>query len=216
MESAENAVSTLEALREFCYELNFKSTNFCGRRFFNEMRYKYLAGDFSGDEVATESWNELKEVRDFSTTDFFVILCRPAFAYAIQALRAYNRKELEKSWEFAAEARYYLGMCMGSSNGGDYAVKIKQNIAARKPRTDALQELIIDFTKKRPKISVNELRHELEKLKGFGIIEDVDEDAIWFNNKHNQLDQAKVTGLKDRLSRAKKLIMEIKEIALTS
>lgn len=216
MNSCENAASTLETLREFCYKLNFKSTNFCGRRFFNEMKHKYLAGDFSGKNVVTDSWKELNEERDFSTTDLFVILCQPAFAYAIQALRAYNQKEFEKSWECAAEARYYLGMCIGASNGGDYAVKIKQHIAARKPRRDELQEVIVDLTKKRPTISAKELSLELEKLKGFGVIEDIDEDSIWFINKHNQLTESKVTGLKDRLSRAKKLIKEIEEISVTS
>jgi hypothetical protein len=70
-------------------------------------------------------------------------------------------------------------------------------------KTDALQQLIEKIVAERQNISLVELTKKLEMCRIADTIEDIDEDTISFlSNGHSK--QARLTGLKDRLSRARK------------
>jgi len=76
--------------------------------------------------------------------------------------------------------------------------------ASQYPRTNPLQEVINSIVKKDPKISEKMLLRELEKLKGKRVIDDIDNTKIHFRARSGAERAAPITGLKDRLSRAKR------------
>jgi hypothetical protein len=71
-------------------------------------------------------------------------------------------------------------------------------------KLDSLQTLIEDIDQRRPSITKRELHSFLEHNRLGSIIEDIDEETISFTNHDGRSKQAKIAGLKDRLSRAKK------------
>lgn len=75
--------------------------------------------------------------------------------------------------------------------------------AGRAPKKDALQALIEDLVEENPNITEPQLRVLLTRQRFPGLIEDVDDEDIWFKNKNGRSKAAKISGLKDRLSRAK-------------
>jgi hypothetical protein len=70
-------------------------------------------------------------------------------------------------------------------------------------KSDRLQELIEDIVAKKPRIDCPTLLRLLRGKQGAGVIVDVDED-ITFDDSNGKLKSAEITGLKDRLYRAKK------------
>lgn len=89
----------------------------------------------------------------------------------------------------------------------------RQRRAARSDRTDALQELIIGMLGDRPDISESELLTALYHHEGRGVIESISDGKIEFATggklkdgiaEGARIKDAKVSGLKHRLSRARK------------
>jgi hypothetical protein len=91
---------------------------------------------------------------------------------------------------------------------------------AKKP--DALGRLILDLVRRDPRITLARLRGMLTRERFPDVIKDVDEDTIWFvrpdgskrlrldppidDGRDGRLKGASISGLKDRLSRAKKFL----------
>lgn len=73
-------------------------------------------------------------------------------------------------------------------------------------KTDALQRLIEETVKRQPNISVEELKTKLHALQGISAIEDIADGVIGFADRRGHSKEAPWSGLKDRLSRAKKKI----------
>jgi hypothetical protein len=77
-------------------------------------------------------------------------------------------------------------------------------IGGRVSKADTLNELILEIVRRQPTVTEHDLLELLHQQQGLGKIEDVEEEAIWFTSRGGRLKSAKVTGLKDRLSRAKR------------
>jgi hypothetical protein len=77
----------------------------------------------------------------------------------------------------------------------------------RAKKSDALQHAIEDLVRRDPHITVAKVRDLLTRERYPGLIEDVDGEEIsfvWFDRRRRQRSkQAAISGLKDRLSRAK-------------
>jgi hypothetical protein len=73
-------------------------------------------------------------------------------------------------------------------------------------KTDALQTLIQTCDRQLPGISQRELLHHLKTYLGQGTLRVIDNEKIEFLNYNGKLKSAPVSGLKDRLSRAKSKI----------
>jgi hypothetical protein len=73
-------------------------------------------------------------------------------------------------------------------------------------KSDALQVLILEIVTNTPSITEPELITELQARQSGGIIEDVSDGSIWFTSHSGHSKMASLSGLKDRLSRAKKAI----------
>jgi hypothetical protein len=90
----------------------------------------------------------------------------------------------------------------------DLLKKPVQSAAARKagsaPKADALQIFIKMVVAKHPSISVADLMLKIKYQQGAGFVEDITEDEICFVNGDKGLKCAPISGLKDRLSRAKR------------
>ena len=71
-------------------------------------------------------------------------------------------------------------------------------------KADRLNELIREIVQRRPTVTAPELLELLHGRKGAGTIEDIDEEAIWFTTRDGGSKRATISGLKDRLSRAKR------------
>jgi hypothetical protein len=72
------------------------------------------------------------------------------------------------------------------------------------PKADALQLHIVSLVERQPSITCRELERQLRNYAGIPPIEDVEDDKIWFTNHNRVSNSAPMTGLKDRLTRAKK------------
>ncbi|MGD0421084.1 MAG: hypothetical protein ABSA68_16125 [Xanthobacteraceae bacterium] len=111
-------------------------------------------------------------------------------AEQVRGLPVYYQSSIYKALEDAERVRT-RSLAEHSRKGGN----------AKK--TDALQGLIESVAEKRPLITVKELERELRARQNIEIIEDIDDRVICFANG-DKLKEAKLSGLKDRLSRAKK------------
>jgi hypothetical protein len=74
----------------------------------------------------------------------------------------------------------------------------------RARKTDRLQTLIEQIVQDQPDISVRELEAKLRECQGIDPIQEIDGDIIFFTEAHDRTKRGKLSGLKDRLSRAKK------------
>jgi hypothetical protein len=76
--------------------------------------------------------------------------------------------------------------------------------AARK--TDALQALIIELVRKTRSLTTPELLDRLRERQRGGVVDDIEDDTIAFYGHDNHPKTAPISGLKDRLSRARKIL----------
>jgi hypothetical protein len=76
----------------------------------------------------------------------------------------------------------------------------------RAKKSDALQELIVGVVRARPAITCAELLAELRDRCPIPPLEGIEKKTISFVNRDGRGAEAKICGLKDRLSRAKKKI----------
>jgi hypothetical protein len=76
----------------------------------------------------------------------------------------------------------------------------------RAGKTDRLQTLIEEIVQDRPNISVRELEAKLRRQEEIDPIQEIDDGIIFFTDAHDCTKRGKLSGLKDRLSRAKKKI----------
>ena len=80
----------------------------------------------------------------------------------------------------------------------------------RAKKSDALQQAIESLVRLYPDLTEAKLKAMLTRYRFPGLIDDVDEDTIWFvrpdGSKDGRLKGAPISGLKDRLSRAKKAL----------
>jgi hypothetical protein len=84
------------------------------------------------------------------------------------------------------------------------------SLGGKSPKTDTLQKMIISIVRDKPIISVSQLLPQLRRQAGEGVIDHIDnaetpERSIHFYTQAGTIKTAPVSGLKDRLSRAKKI-----------
>jgi hypothetical protein len=79
----------------------------------------------------------------------------------------------------------------------------RQKELARKPRSDALQQIIIEILHKDLTLTARQVLHRLEGYTGMGVIESVSEDNIEWIGKNGHIKDTPVTGLDDRIRRAR-------------
>jgi hypothetical protein len=108
--------------------------------------------------------------------------------------------------------QYYLSEKSAAAYKGEI-FKERARATAKRPRQDALQRLIVNIVKGSPEITWREVFHAIKAKKSQGIIEDVEGDDIsggtihWiYDSAHGHSRSVPITGLKDRVSRAKKFI----------
>jgi transketolase len=121
----------------------------------------------------------------------------------------YNQKSLEEALKTAADTK---------ARFEELAAKTFQTNFSKKggaaPKQDRLQNLIVQIVQTNPRITGTALEAELENRKLGSVVIDIDYelDIIDFDNGGRKK-SARITGLKDRLSRAKKTIAAEKQIA---
>lgn len=82
-------------------------------------------------------------------------------------------------------------------------VNIPQSNRGKKSKADPLQQIISEVVTRYPVITTDDLKNKIEDRQHGGVIEDIDADDVRFLNK-GKSDFAPISGLKDRLHRAKK------------
>jgi hypothetical protein len=104
----------------------------------------------------------------------------------------YNQKSLNKALQEAELAKQRF-LSQQGQNGG------------RVHKSDPLQDIILDYVRRRPPITASELLKKLQDdfIPG-GVIQEIGKKAIAFTNRDDRSKEAPISGLKDRLSRAKK------------
>jgi hypothetical protein len=76
-------------------------------------------------------------------------------------------------------------------------------------KTDRLQALILGAVRRKPSITKQQLLWHLESLKHHGVVEDIADGIIHFTNHGGRAKEALVSGLEDRLWRAKKALNSV-------
>jgi hypothetical protein len=80
----------------------------------------------------------------------------------------------------------------------------KQRHIAKRSRLDPLQGIILEILKRRPTTNEAELLEALREYEKGDVIAEITDSEIAFNTKAGRLAEAPITGLKHRLSRARK------------
>jgi hypothetical protein len=117
----------------------------------------------------------------------------------LRGIPIYNRKSIERAYEDAERRRASIRSGDGSQGG-------------RPQRRDALQELIEEIVAVRPNITASALLERLHASQLEGLIEDIEEGQIWFVGANNGSRSAPISGLKDRLTRARKSVNSRKPV----
>jgi hypothetical protein len=115
----------------------------------------------------------------------------------------YNQKSFEEALEIAADAKARFQRSTAKSFQTAFSKK-----GGAAPKRDALQDLILQIARTNRNIAKTELLAKLEKSTPGPVVIDIDYEAgsIDFHNKNDRHKSARISGLKDRLSRAKKKI----------
>jgi hypothetical protein len=111
----------------------------------------------------------------------------------LRQVQVHSRVTLEKALATAEETKQRFLSQQGRSGG-------------RAKKSDALQELIVGVVRARPAITCAELLAELRDRCPIPPLEEIDKETIFFVNRDGRGAEAKICGLKDRLSRGKKTI----------
>jgi hypothetical protein len=101
------------------------------------------------------------------------------------------------SWDAATDDVFRIGRAV---------LKDQSRRGGAAPKTDALQHRIEEFVTHRLDISRDELLRLLRREIGMGLITDIYDETIEFAIGRDRTKVAQLTGLKDRLSRAKKAV----------
>lgn len=119
----------------------------------------------------------------------------------VRRVPVYYQKSFAQALETAASNKTYF--LERAANNFQIEFSRKGGAASK---TDALQKLILKIVYRRPDITSPELLIELDSRRLEGIIEDIDHASgiIEFRSDNQNLKQARISGLKHRLSRAKK------------
>ncbi|HYL33444.1 MAG TPA: hypothetical protein VEU53_09915 [Stellaceae bacterium] len=90
-----------------------------------------------------------------------------------------------------------------ASDSYERFIKERAREAGKAKKTDALQMAIEALVRQDPRITEPQLRTKLTREQWPDVIEDVDDEVIAFKDRHGRGKEAKLSGLKDRLSRAR-------------
>src|SRR5262249_7730093 len=151
------------------------------------------------NECNRRFWDEQNELRDRRMSD--PVIREAAFARFFdeqaRGVPLRNQTTIEKFLaDGEADKRRFLSQ-QGRKGG-------------QTKRPDALQEAILDIVRRRPEITEARLRDLLTRERFPELITDIDEDTIWFvqsdGPERKRLKEAPISGLKHRLSRAKKTL----------
>jgi hypothetical protein len=82
----------------------------------------------------------------------------------------------------------------------------RQRANAKKPRRDALQTLIVEIVKRHPGFTRDQVLAEMRKQEHGGVIETITDGLIEWHDDGGRIGEAPVSGLKDRVSRARKFL----------
>jgi len=108
-------------------------------------------------------------------------------------------KSMERAYEDAETRRTVIRSGDGSRGG-------------RPPSGDALQRLIEEIVMRHPTISASALLARLRDRQHQGVIEDIDDGRICFVDASGAGRSASISGLKDRLTRARKSVKSRKPV----
>ena len=119
----------------------------------------------------------------------------------------YSRKTMELAFEDAEKRRAKIRSGDGSKGG-------------RPRRGDALQGLIEEIVSARPSarpaISASALLEQLREFQHQGVVIDIEDDKIWFSDARDASRSAPISGLKNRLTRARKSAKSRKPVSASS
>src|SRR5215468_5487903 len=147
------------------------------------------------NECNRRFWDEQKEllVRRMANPAIREAAMRNVSDEQTRGVPVYYRIALEKALENAERDK--VGFLSQQAGRGGRAKK-----------SDALQRLILDLVRTHPEITEVSLKAMLTRERFPGVIEDVDETNICFVRPDGRLKESPLSGLKHRLSRAKKIL----------
>ena len=155
------------------------------------------------NELNRQFWSKQTDLMDQRMADpeILKIAMKDIESESLRQVPLYNQKSFARALETAAKTKADILKTAAKSFQSDFSKR-----GGTAPKADALQRLIMEIVQRKPNITEPELLGELENRKSGSIISDIDNDDgfIEFQNGDQQFKRARISGLKDRLSRAKK------------
>jgi hypothetical protein len=170
--------------------------------YLNENAFLYFDGEVDHEKMIK---GFRKDDRVYLDTLYKRSCAESAFYFKIANNRA-SRGDFLGATKALGEAKSFHMIAMENYHGNEALKKQyakQQSKSAKNPRPDPLSDLIKKIVDKKPDITAKSLPDELEKYKGHGVIDDIDETEISYYVKGKEK-ESPISGLKDRLSRAKK------------
>lgn len=136
------------------------------------------------------------------------MLNRELQSYSTGMIPARYQKSVDQILEEAAENKR-LAINYSELSIRQDAVREQARKAGRSKRSDALQQLIVTIVQTEPEITATQLLDRLQEFPRPDPVDDVDLDEgkiCYRNGPGKALKSAPISGLKDRLSRAKKFL----------
>ena len=149
---------------------------------------------------------EINEInREFWARQNVLMEQRMADDAVCQVALARIESECSRGVPINKQVSFVAALEEAETNRGIFLSQLARK-GGRAQKPDALQELIIRYARTAPNITIRELREKLTRERHPDVISDIEDGEIWFNDRDGRLRSAVVSGLKDRLSRAKKKV----------
>lgn len=155
----------------------------------NEITEEFRAFTIQNDQF-WKTQHDLMEKR-LSNEHFLAEAIQTVNSTKESVLPTYHKTTFEAALE-NAEKSYDKHTKAFASHGG------------KAKKEDSLQSFILDVVRQNPTVTEPELRRQISAVRGHGLINDIEDGLISFNSHDGKVHDVPCTGLKDRLSRAKK------------
>jgi hypothetical protein len=120
----------------------------------------------------------------------------------VRSVPVYSQKTMELAFKDAERRRAAIRKGDGRKGG-------------RPQRGDAVQKLIEEIVAARQDIPISALIERLCAMQHYGVMQDIEDDEILFTDASGAMRTAPISGLKDRLMRARKSVKSRKPVSPT-
>lgn len=145
------------------------------------------------NRTSAEFWEEQRVLRDRRISDPVIL------ATAVADIDS----ELKRGVQIRAQKTFETALAHAEATKQRFSSQ-RGRAAGKAKKGDSLQALIEEIVRKKPAITEAELRQKLKHQEEIDPIQEIDKDSIFITSANGMTKEIPLSGLKHRLSRAKK------------